>query len=163
MFLPPHPWEDLEGIPSHGTGIKLEGMERAALNAVAGKLKIKSPASQPLKELEDGVLRAHARKREEYKENVKHLRTMVVKLERTKEGRDVLQHRIRLSQIAHLRMRGISEQNYRHPSDASQIDWEQVHVHFKALCHAEGLGLEASNFSHGGGTLAKRLHGICSQ
>ena len=64
MFLPPHPWEDLEGIPSHGTGIKLEGMERAALNAVAGKLKIKSPASQPLKELEDGVLRAHARKQQ---------------------------------------------------------------------------------------------------
>ena len=89
MFLPPHPWEDLEGIPSHGTGIKLEGMERAALNAVAGKLKIKSPASQPLKELEDGVLRAHARKRKEYKENVKHLRTMVV-LERTKEERDAL-------------------------------------------------------------------------
>ena len=71
-------------------------MEREALNAVAGKLKIRSPAKRPFKELEDGVLRAHARKREEYKENVKHLRAMVVELERTKEGRDVLQHRIRL-------------------------------------------------------------------
>ena len=88
--------------------LKLEGMERAALNAVAGKLQIEAPASQPLQELEDRVLRAHARKREEYRANVKHLRNMVDELERTQEGDDVLMHRIRLSQIAHLRMRGIS-------------------------------------------------------
>jgi hypothetical protein len=25
VFLPPHPWEDLEGIPSLGTGIKRRG------------------------------------------------------------------------------------------------------------------------------------------
>jgi hypothetical protein len=45
LFLPPHPWEDLEGISSLGTDIKLGSMQKAALNAVAGKLKIKSPAS----------------------------------------------------------------------------------------------------------------------
>ena len=49
VFLPPHPWEDLEGIPSLGTDIKLGSMQGAALNAVAGKLKIKSPASQLLR------------------------------------------------------------------------------------------------------------------
>ena len=49
VFLPQHPWEDLEGIPSLGTDIKLGSMQRAALNVVAGKLKIKSPASQLLR------------------------------------------------------------------------------------------------------------------
>ena len=71
---------------------------------------------------------------------------MFDELERTQESDDVLPHRIRLSQIAHLRMGGISEQNYRNALDSSRVDWQQVHVHVNALCFTERLGLEASKF-----------------
>ena len=47
VFLPPHPWEDLEGIPSLGTAIKLEGMDRASLNVAAEKLQIKFAVAFP--------------------------------------------------------------------------------------------------------------------
>ena len=68
-----------------------------------------------------------------------HLRDVEEELERTQGDKDALQHRIRLAQISHLGMRGVLEQNYRDPSDASKVDWEQVHVHFKAMGHAEAL------------------------